>query len=38
MIETGNRGGICESTDRYAKVSNKYMKKYDKKIKKRSKK
>ena len=32
MIETGTRGGICQSTHRYVKTNNKYMKNYDKKI------
>ena len=31
MTKEGIKGGMCQSTHRYAKVNNKYMKDYDKK-------
>ena len=32
MVEKGRTGGICQTTQRYAKANNKYIKNYDKSI------
>ena len=32
MIRAGTTSGMCQSTHRYAKANNKYMKNYDKKL------
>ena len=32
MIESGIRGGICQSMHRYAEANNRYMKNYNKNV------